>query len=208
MSSASLFDSVVFMTSAHELTQLPQDHGSEVAFAGRSNVGKSSALNSLTRRKRLAFFSKTPGRTQTLNFYGTGSQRLVDLPGYGYAAVPAHERRHWGTLISGYLASRQTLRGLVVLMDARHPWTPLDEQLLAWYAPLRKPLCVLLTKADKLTPAQGRKVLAETQQRLTREFPDATAILFSAVKGTGRQTAQKTVAAWLGENKRPPVKGE
>src|SRR5687767_11828475 len=125
-----------FLGSAHEPDELPPDIGAEVAFAGRSNAGKSSAINALAGHRRLAFVSKTPGRTQTINFFECGpARRLVDLPGYGYAAAPLRERAHWGELISTYLTHRESLKGLVLLADARHSLSPLDHQLLGWYRP-------------------------------------------------------------------------
>src|SRR5665647_2199039 len=135
----SLFRQAVFSRSVYDLKELPDDDAAEIAFAGRSNAGKSSAINALADHKRLAFTSKTPGRTQTINFFSLGPHcYLVDLPGYGYAAVPAKEKRHWGELISAYLQARESLRGLVLIMDARHPFTELDRQLLSW-------LCLLYT---------------------------------------------------------------
>src|SRR3978361_2267665 len=132
----SIFSGTQFIASAHDPRELPPDIGSEIAFAGRSNAGKSSAINALTRSKKLAFVSKTPGRTQTINFFDCeGNRRLVDLPGYGYAKVSQQERAHWGMLISTYLSARDSLRGLVIIVDSRHPVTPLDEQLLGWYTP-------------------------------------------------------------------------
>jgi GTP-binding protein len=148
----------------------------EIAFAGRSNVGKSSAINALTGRRSLARTSKTPGRTQTINFYDlAGAARLVDLPGYGYARVPRELRAQWGQLVSAYLRSRVTLAGVVVVMDARHPCTPLDFQLLDWLAGVRT--LVLLSKADKLSRAAQRATLEKVGALLRAEarlFSSAT----------------------------------
>lgn len=192
-----ILSEAAFIASAHELTELPPDRGREAAFAGRSNAGKSTAINALTRR-RLAFTSKTPGRTQTINFFGCGhDRRLVDLPGYGYAAVPAHERRHWGRLISDYLQQRESLCGLVLIMDARHPLTPLDAQLVNWYRESGKPLHALLTKADKLSTQEARTVLAKVQDEFARAYPIASVQLFSGVAGTGVPAAQKVLFGWL-----------
>jgi GTP-binding protein len=194
----SLFGSARFVASAYQLTELLPDVGAEVAFAGRSNAGKSSAINAITQRKRLAFVSKTPGRTQTINFFDCGAnRRLVDLPGYGYAAVPQKERAHWGRLISHYLLGRSSLRGLVLIVDSRHPLTPLDRQLLEWHAPSGQPVLVLLTKADKLGRAESTKALARVEGLLPELHPAARAMLFSAVSGTGHRQASGTVAAWL-----------
>lgn len=202
----SILSEARFLGSAHELNELPPDRGREIAFAGRSNAGKSSAINALTRR-RLAFVSKTPGRTQTINFFSvTGEARLVDLPGYGYAAVPQHERRHWGRLISEYLQTRACLSGLVLIMDARHPLTPLDTQLVAWYRASEQPLHALLTKSDKLTKQAAQKVLQDVRHRLSEAYPLATVQLFSGLSGAGVPAAQKILLGWL--NKKPPVKGE
>ena len=194
----SIFDDARFVASAHEPHELPPDVGREIAFAGRSNAGKSSAINALTRRKKLAFVSKTPGRTQTINFFDCGgNRRLVDLPGYGYASVSKTEREHWGMLISTYLQERESLKGLVVIVDSRHPITPLDEQLLGWYTPSNQPVLVLLTKADKLTHQESLKSLREAEALLASRYPNATAQLFSAVRGTGVKAAQGTVIGWL-----------
>lgn len=187
-----------FLASAHDLHELPPDLGAEVAFAGRSNAGKSSAINALAQRKRLAFVSKTPGRTQTINFFACGAdRRLVDLPGYGYAAVPLKERRHWGELIGAYLQSRTSLRGLVLIVDSRHALTPLDQQLLGWHAPSGQPVLVLLTKSDKLGREAGAKALKLAQSLLPKFHPQATPLLFSAVTGTGQRQAHGAIQAWL-----------
>jgi GTP-binding protein len=187
-----------FVASVHELRELPPDVGREVAFAGRSNAGKSSAINALAQQRRLAFVSKTPGRTQTINFFECGgNRRLVDLPGYGYAAVPQNERAHWGRLIAEYLQGRGSLCGLVLISDARHALTPLDRQLLEWHAGSGRPVLVLLTKADKLARSAALKSLASAQALLPRLHPAASAILFSAVEGTGQRSAQRTIGEWL-----------
>src|SRR5215207_9456771 len=181
------FSSVRFLASAHDTKELPPDTGAEIAFAGRSNAGKSSAINALTHRKRLAFVSKTPGRTQTINFFDCGpNRRLVDLPGYGYAAVPQKERAHWGMLVGAYLQSRASLRGLVIIVDSRHPLTPLDRQLLQWHAPSGQPVLVLLTKSDKLGSSEAGKSLKAAKEALPALHPSATVQLFSAVDGTGQ----------------------
>ena len=204
----SLLNDARFVASAHELHELVPDSGVEVAFAGRSNAGKSSAINALTNRRRLAFVSKTPGRTQTINFFECGlNRRLVDLPGYGYASVSQSERKHWGMLISAYLAERASLRGLVLIADARRALTPLDEQLVGWYSGQDRPLLVLLTKSDKLTQSERAATLKKTRHQLVSTGASVRAELFSAVDGTGVAAAQRVVHAWLG-NKKPPVKGE
>ena len=136
----------------HDPQELPPPGAPELAFAGRSNAGKSSAINTLTGRKRLAFVSKLPGRTQLINFFALGEAAfLVDLPGYGYAGVPAEVRRHWDTLVGGYVAERDSLAGVVVVMDARHPLTPLDRRLIEWLRDAGRPVHALLTKADKIS---------------------------------------------------------
>lgn len=193
----SLFTHAAYSASAYDPKELLPDTGAEVAFAGRSNSGKSSAINALTNRKRLAFVSKTPGRTQTINFFSLGNQRhLVDLPGYGYAAVPMKEKRHWGELISAYLQTRTALRGLVLIMDARHPFTDLDRQLLRWIAPAGIPAHVLLTKADKLTRREAGATLLAAEAE-AKNYLNCGVQLFSSAAGTGLSLAQKTIAAWL-----------
>jgi len=187
-----------FIASAHEMHELPADVGAEVAFAGRSNAGKSSAINAITQRRKLAFVSKTPGRTQTINFFEcAANRRLVDLPGYGYAKVSQKERAHWGMLISAYLGSRVSLKGLVIIVDSRHPMTPLDEQLLGWHAPSNQPVLVLLTKSDKIGQQEALGALRAAAARLPQLHPQASATLFSAVKGTGQRHAQGMIQGWL-----------
>jgi GTP-binding protein len=194
-----LFSQAQFLASAGKPAELPPPGPPEIVFAGRSNVGKSSAINALVGRKRLAFTSKRPGRTQTINFYSLGdAARLVDLPGYGYARVPQAQRARWRELVSGYLGSRPNLAGIVVIMDARHPLTPLDAQLLGWLGERRRLL--VLAKADKLTRAE--------QAALKREFTDA--LLFSSVTRQGVEECRGLLESWLeqaAENKKPPVKG-
>lgn len=186
-----------FFRAAYDPGQLPPDTGIEIAFAGRSNSGKSSAINALVGRRRLAFPSKTPGRTQTINFFRLGGQRcLVDLPGYGYAAVPAREKRQWEKLISAYLQNRSALRGLVLIMDARRPFTPLDRQLLDWFTPTAKPVHVLLTKSDKLTKRHAAEAL-RTAQAACASYGLCSTQLFSATAGTGVRAAQQALAHWL-----------
>lgn len=193
----SLFKQAVFSRSVYDLKELPPDDATEIAFAGRSNAGKSSAINALVNHKRLAFTSKTPGRTQTINFFSLGPrQYLVDLPGYGYAAVPAKEKRHWGELISAYLQTRVSLRGLVLIMDARHPFTELDRQLLSWLVPLHKPAHILLTKADKLGKQEAGATLRAAQNEATR-YPLCSVQLFSGTTGIGVSAAQKILAEWF-----------
>jgi GTP-binding protein len=192
------FSGAHFLASAHDCAELPPDAGTEIAFAGRSNAGKSSAINAITHRKRLAFVSKTPGRTQTINFFACGAnRRFVDLPGYGYAAVSQAERAYWGTLVSTYLERRKSLKGLVLIADARRSLGFLDEQLLRWYAPSGQPILVLLTKSDKLKQAEAAKTLTNTAAFLASRFPAATAQLFSAISGTGLQAVQGMLHGWL-----------
>ncbi len=209
-----------FFTSAHELRDLPPSAGPEIAFAGRSNAGKSSAINALANQTRLAFVSKTPGRTQLINFFTLGERGfLVDLPGYGYAKVPEDIRKHWEGVLSAYLQFRQSLWGMVLVMDARHPLTPLDRQMLAWFLPTGKPVHILLTKSDKLSRQQATNTLRATRSELKKIYPNCTAQLFSSLKRSGLEEAEAVIDAWLeGKetpppeappgNKKPPVKGE
>ncbi len=184
-----------FLTSGAALAGLPADMGREVAFAGRSNAGKSSALNAITGVGGLARVSKTPGRTRLLNLFEVApGMRLMDLPGYGYAKVPEAERLKWGELLDSYLSSRQSLTGLIMVMDIRHPLTDFDLQLLGYAAPLQLPVHVLLSKADKLGRGAAAKALAETRKGL-RGW--GTVQLFSAHSGDGVEDAQKHLAEWL-----------
>lgn len=194
----SVFASAQYFASAHEAHNLPPDQGWEVAFAGRSNAGKSSAINVLTGKTRLAFASKTPGRTQMINFFSVGDERyIVDLPGYGYAEVPQAERTRWGRLIETYLATRVALRGLVVMMDVRHPLKPQDRLMLEWFAPTQKPILVLLTKSDKLSKQQANNQLRIVLAELKLYRVNATAQLFSSLNRTGVEAAREVIASWL-----------
>jgi len=197
------FKSVSFLTSANALHQLPPDHGAEVAFAGRSNAGKSSALNVITEQRNLARTSKTPGRTQLINFFELDADhRLVDLPGYGYAKVPEKIKRHWQQVLSDYLQIRQCLRGLVLLMDVRHPLKEFDVQMLDWCTHQGMPVHVLLTKADKLKNGPAGNALQKVKKELAANYPLATAQLFSSLNRRGVDEARAKLAGWLelGEN--------
>ena len=193
-----LFQEAQFFISADKLTDLPPPSGIEIAFAGRSNSGKSSAINTLANRNRLAFVSKTPGRTQLINFFSLGNERfLVDLPGYGYAKVPEAMRVHWQSVLSRYLMERESLHGLVLIMDARHPLTPLDHQMLNWFIPTCKPVHVLLTKADKLSKQQATTTLRTVRAELERTYPNCTVQLFSSLKRIGLDEAEALIGKWL-----------
>jgi GTP-binding protein len=194
---ANLFAHARFLTSAAQLAQLPPPDRPELAFAGRSNAGKSSALNALCGRRQLARVSRTPGRTQLLNFFELPQGRIVDLPGYGFAKVPKDLRAGWGVLIEGYLAARPCLRGLVVVMDARRPLTDYDRAMLEWSRAGGLPCHVLLTKADKLAASAARRTLREVERALPGLHPQATAQLFSAHDGTGVEEARATLVQWL-----------
>ena len=195
----SLFRGATFYITAHHLADLPAPLSPEIAFAGRSNAGKSSAINTLVDHNRLAFVSKTPGRTQQINFFSLpGGAFLVDLPGYGYAKVQRELRAHWEQLLSTYLQTRASLFGMVLIMDARHPLTPLDAQMLNWFASTGKPVHVLLSKADKLTRQEGQKTLRAVQAGLREYAHNYTAQLFSSLKKQGMEEAEEVIGAWLG----------
>ncbi|HWH46563.1 MAG TPA: ribosome biogenesis GTP-binding protein YihA/YsxC [Burkholderiales bacterium] len=198
MSRTRLFNDIAFFATAAHERDLPASSGVEIAFAGRSNSGKSSALNALARRHRLAFVSKTPGRTQQINFFSLGAGRfLVDLPGYGYAQVPGTMKQHWQELLSGYLQTRGQLRGLVLLMDARHPLTPLDRQLLDWFAPTGRPVHVLLTKTDKLSKQEANRQLRSVSASLAARYQGCSVQLFSATTQQGVDEAETLLARWF-----------
>jgi GTP-binding protein len=188
-----------FLISAARLEQLPDDAQPEVAFVGRSNAGKSSALNALCGQKQLARVSKTPGRTQLINLFDLpAGPRLVDLPGYGFAQVPDAVRRNWGRLVGGYVESRPQLCGLVVVMDIRHPLTDLDRQMLDWARARGCATHVLLTKSDKLGFGAARNTLLQVQRELQSDGSGASAQTFSAQNREGVDHARLVVAAWLG----------
>ncbi|MBS0581307.1 MAG: YihA family ribosome biogenesis GTP-binding protein [Proteobacteria bacterium] len=193
----SRFNQVRFLISAAAPAQFPPDHGSEVAFVGRSNAGKSSAINAITQRHGLARTSKTPGRTQLLNFFELApGRRLVDLPGYGYASAPAQQRSAWPPLIDA-LRGRSSLKGLFVIVDARRGLQEGDAGLLDWALPAHR-VHVLLSKADKLNRAEGAAALRSATQALAGR---ASVQLFSALKGGGVQQAQDTLEEWLGQGR-------
>ena len=195
-----LFRQARFVKSAPTLPDLPAESQWEVAFAGRSNAGKSSVINSLADQRQLARVSKTPGRTQMLNYFSIGAGRfLVDLPGYGYAKVPVATRAPWGAVLGEYLQTRVQLAGLVIVMDARHPLTKLDWVLLEWFRPTGKPVHVLLTKADKLSRSSALQTLQEVRKQLARSAPNWSAQLFSSLKKTGVEDAEAAIGSWLAE---------
>ena len=185
-----------FHTSVAQLRDLPYSRA-EIAFAGRSNAGKSSAINLLTRINRLAYTSKTPGRTQLINFFELDPDcYLVDLPGYGYAKVPPSVKAKWEALLSRYLQAREPLLGMVLIMDARHPLTPLDRQMLDWFLPTGKPVHVLLSKADKLSNSEKALTLRKVKQELAA-FEGVSMQLFSSLSRMGADEATAQIEGWL-----------
>ena len=187
-----VFAHASFVCAAGRVADLPPPGPPEIAFAGRSNVGKSSAINALVGRKALARTSKTPGRTQTINFYALGeAARLVDLPGYGFARVPQTLRGQWRGLVSAYLASRPALAAVVLVMDARHPLTPLDQQLVAWLGQHR--LLALLTKADKLSRRAQHALLTDMRARMS----GSEVTLFSSITRQGVEECRDLLEQWL-----------
>ncbi|WP_290649996.1 ribosome biogenesis GTP-binding protein YihA/YsxC [Aquisalimonas sp.] len=195
---ASRYTQAAFFKSANQLTQLPPDTGIEVAFAGRSNAGKSSALNAITGQKGLARTSKTPGRTQLINVFRLDDLRaLIDLPGYGYAKVPVAIKAHWDRVLPAYFAHRQALRGLMLIVDIRHPLRDFDRQMLAWCHHAGLPVHILLNKADKLRRGAAADALHGVRLALDAEFPAATTQLFSATRHTGVEDARAVLDAWF-----------
>ena len=202
-----LFQKAVFHTTVAHLRDLPRDALCEVAFAGRSNAGKSSAINTLAGRVRLAFVSKTPGRTQHLNYFTLAEGKyFVDLPGYGFAKAPEEVRSQWEGLIGPYLRKRDQLVGLVLIMDSRRPFTDLDRKLIDWFLPTGRPIHILLSKADKFSRQDQTKVLRSVKAEIER-WGDAeryTVQLFSSLKRTGIEEAEQVLARWL--DMLPPAK--
>ena len=195
------FQSAEFITSAPSLKQCPDDVGCEVAFAGRSNAGKSSAINTLTRNKNLARTSKTPGRTQMINFFQLGEdQRLVDLPGYGYAKVPVAMKAQWDRHMAEYLQARKSLGGLILLMDIRHPLQDYDRQMLNWAAQAGLPVHILLTKSDKLKRGPAQSTLLKEESFLREMDPGITLLTvqtFSSLKKLGLPELEAQLNHWL-----------
>lgn len=193
-----LCQQATFIKSASEVTQCPLDRGYEVAFAGRSNAGKSSALNTLT-HARLARTSKTPGRTQLINFFGLDEQRrLVDLPGYGYAKVPLALKEHWKQHLDAYLTERNSLVGLVLVMDIRHPLSDFDRMMLEWSDVSGLPAHILLSKADKLAFGAAKNTLLKVQTIVRKEYGNRASVqLFSAPKRQGLEEAYSVLDTWF-----------
>lgn len=190
------FQSARFLTSASKLEQCPPDEGAEVAFAGRSNAGKSSCINTLTAQSKLARTSKTPGRTQLINFFTLDPQtRLVDLPGYGFAQVPLEVKQQWQQELGRYLRERLSLKGLVLLMDIRHPLQPFDEHMIEWARSNNLPLHIVLTKADKLNRAPAQQTLLAVQKQLAGT--GASIQLFSSLKKSGVEELREKLTTWL-----------
>ena len=194
-----IFRNARFEISIAKSGGLPIADGAEIAFAGRSNSGKSSAINTLAGHTRLAYVSKTPGRTQLINFFRLNSGAvLVDLPGYGYAKVPEQVRRQWQGLLENYLRKRENLIGLVLIMDSRHPLTPLDQQMIEWFIRSGRPIHVLLTKSDKLSRNEAAATLSRVRGELKVFGPQMTVQLFSSLKKIGMETVEHKVSEWLG----------
>jgi GTP-binding protein len=193
-----------FLTSAARLEQSPPDTGAEVAFAGRSNAGKSSAINALCQQKSLARTSKTPGRTQLLNFFALDeAHRLVDLPGYGYAKVAEKIKLQWQAELAAYLEQRTSLRGVILLADVRHPLKEFDLQMLEWSGNIQLPVHILLTKADKLKRGAAAKSLLQVTKALKEINGSHSAQLFSALKHQGIDQAHAVLDKWLGLDTAP-----
>lgn len=191
-------DKATFTISAPDIRRLPADTGVEVAFAGRSNAGKSSALNTLTRQKSLARTSKTPGRTQLINVFEIGDdQRLVDLPGYGFAKVPLEMKKKWQKALGEYLEKRECLKGLVVLMDIRHPLKDLDMDLIQWAAESNLPVLALLTKSDKLSQGKASAAVLSVKKALEPLNAEIDVHGFSSLKRTGVDQATRIISKWF-----------
>lgn len=192
------YKKATFMLSVGNLTQLPPDTGAEVAFVGRSNAGKSSVLNRLTENKSLARVSKTPGRTQHINLFAIDpDHRLADLPGYGYAKVAMEVKKAWEEKLDAYLRSRDSLQGLILVMDIRHPLKPFDLQMLEWSGHSQLPLHILLNKADKLSFNTQKQTLLQTKKVIQRYGDDMSVQLFSAMNKTGLDELKDRLDGWL-----------
>ena len=191
-----IFQNACFYTTVNHIRDLPSTRA-EVAFVGRSNSGKSSAINTLANRTRLAFVSKTPGRTQHINFFDLGNERyLVDLPGYGFADVPEAVRRHWVELLGRYLQTRTSLIGLLLIMDIRHPLRDLDLRMLDFFRVSGRPVHILLSKADKLSRQDQNKTLVQVKKSL-EDYPGVSVQLFSSSKKTGTDEVEAVMSRWF-----------
>lgn len=191
------YNKAIYLTSATNLAQLPPDFGVEIAFIGRSNAGKSSALNAITNVKGLARTSNTPGRTQMINYFAIDDERrLVDLPGYGFAKVPQAIKARWQQTTADYFEKRESLIGLVLVMDARHPLKDLDQQMIAWCVEFQVPLHILLTKADKLSANDQKKSFFMVQKALAA-MSDVSIQLFSSTKKMGIDEARRHLDKWF-----------
>ncbi|MGR2663532.1 ribosome biogenesis GTP-binding protein YihA/YsxC [Chromobacterium haemolyticum] len=203
----STFQNARFYTTVNHMKDLPPTRA-EVAFVGRSNAGKSSAINTLANHGRLARVSKTPGRTQHINFFELGNECfLVDLPGYGYAEVPEAVRAHWVELLGRYLQSRESLIGLLLIMDARHPLKELDRKMLGFFRITRRPVHILLSKADKLSRQEQSKVLALVKSEL-KDYPDVSVQMFSSLKKSGVEDVERVVNGWFDQYMGQPAADE
>lgn len=191
------YQKAYFLLSGADVKQLPPDEGIEVAIVGRSNAGKSSVLNKLTQQKGLARVSKTPGRTQLINvFVLDESRRLIDLPGYGFAKAPLKVKLHWEKTVDTYMRSRASLKGLIIVMDIRHPLKPLDWQMLDFCLQANIPAHILLNKADKLSKGQAASTLQAVRRALTEKGNSVSLQCFSALKGTGVEDLKKILSKW------------
>lgn len=191
------FNNTEFVTSAANLAACPDDSDVEVAFAGRSNAGKSSAINAITGQSRLARISKTPGRTQLINFFQVAErQYLVDLPGYGFAKVPLAVKEKWQAELENYLRKREALAGIVLLSDVRHPLKEFDQMMLNWSVQSELPVLLLLTKSDKLKRGAAQNTLLKVRRQV-EELPEVEVQLFSALKNTGIDEARSRLTSWL-----------
>jgi GTP-binding protein len=196
------FSRTFFLSSAAQSSHLPTDHGAEIAFIGRSNSGKSSAINAITGIKGLAKTSKTPGHTQLLNFFQIAqNQRLVDLPGYGYATVNKKQQQDWEKIISSYFKTRKSLKGVIITMDSRHPLKASDQSMLGLATYYQIPVYILLTKMDKLSRQESLKTLKKTTQQLTAQlYPPHIIQLFSSTQGIGLTPVRQTICVWLNKH--------
>ena len=192
-----------FFTTVNHIKDLPQTAHPEIAFAGRSNAGKSSAINVLCNEKRLAFSSNTPGRTQHINYFTVGRRGetygyLVDLPGYGYAKTPLAVKNHWNELLGIYMQERDQLKGLVLMIDIRRGFTPLDIEMVNWFSPLAKPIHILLTKCDKLSRNEAKQTLFAVEKELKMMAGEwGTVQLFSSTNRVGLEEATEVIGGWI-----------